>query len=37
MILVKKIKELFFKEKLDLIPIVDQKKIVKIILWNDIF
>ena len=34
----KKIKEMFLKEKLDLIPIVDQKrKVVKIILWNDIF
>lgn len=34
----KKIKKFFLKEKLDLIPIVDQnKKIVKVIFWNDIF
>lgn len=34
----KKIKKIFLKDKLDLIPIVDQhKKIVKVIFWNDIF
>ena len=34
----KMIKKLFLKEKLDLIPIIDQKKkIVKVIFWNDIF
>lgn len=34
----KRVKEMFLKEKLDLIPIIDDKrKVVKIILWNDVF
>ncbi len=34
----KKVKELFIKHKLDLIPVLDKtKKVEKIIFWNDIF